>query len=613
MKLRPIPPVDIKQSYVKINGSIDLVTPALQISPGTAIDAMNFVPDINGGCKRVGGYERYDGHTSPSAGVYYIAVVVLSVSVAVGATITGVTSGSTAEVIAVPDSTHLVVTRRSAAFTNGETLNVSASPVGTMTSMATGADTKLLDVTYQALVADEYRTSISAVPGSGSVLGVWVYNGKLYAFRTNAGATATVMYVATTSGWTIVTTPALTKDGRYEFVNYNFTGGSSGLMMYGCDGKNKAFQFDGTTYTEITSTASPETPHHIAAHKQRLFLAVFGSMFVSPPGNPTGVWVAVGSTAAEIGIGDTITAMVPIPGDNNTGAMAIYGRNKTAILYGSSTSTWLVAGIAPDAGAIAYTAQFASMAMSLDDRGVTSLAATQNFGNFAAASVSQTVQPFIDDRVGLVVASSVLRSQDQYRLYFSDGTALVFRVNNGRVDAVLPILYPDAVTCIVSGEDIGGEEVVFFGSDNGMVYQAEVGTSFDGTDIEYWYRMAFNAERGPLVKKRWRRAVLELSVPSYASIHCSSEQNYGDISIPIAATALSEVSELNTQPGGGGFWDQFTWDEFTWDSPLISPPTFQLSGTSQNLSLIFWGKDDRSLPFTLQSVVLVYTPRRIQR
>lgn len=613
MSFSPIPRVDVRSSYIKLDGGIDLVTPALQIQPGVAIDAANFVPEISGGYKRVGGYERYDGHTKPSDGVYYIAAVVLSVSVAVGATITGVTSGSTAVVIAVPDSTHLVVTRRSAAFTNGETLNVSGSPVGTMTSMATGADTKLLDVTYQALTADEYRTSISAVPGSGSVLGVWVYNGKLYAFRTNAGGTATVMYVATTSGWSIVTTPALVKDGRYEFVNYNFSGSATGLKMYGCDGKNKAFQFDGTTYTEITSTASPETPHHIAAHKQRLFLAVFGSMFVSPPGDPTGAWAAVGSTAAEIGIGDTITAMVPIPGDNNTGAMAIYGRNKTAILYGSSTSTWLVATVAPDAGAIAYTAQFASMAMSLDDRGVTSLAATQNFGNFAAASVSKAVQPFIDARVGLVTASSVLRSQDQYRLYFSDGAALVFRVSNGQVNAVMPILYPDPVTCICSGEDIDGEEVVFFGSDNGMVYQAEIGTSFDGTDIEYWCRLAFNAERGPTTKKRWRRAVLELSVPSYASIRCSYEQDYGNISIPIAATALEEFAETSEQPGGGGFWDQFTWDEFTWDSPLIDPPTFDLTGCSQNISLIFWGKDDISLPFTIQSVVLTYSPRRIQR
>ena len=571
------------------------------------------MPEVSGGYKRVGGYERYDGHVKPSEQVYYVATVALGVAVTVGQTIAGVTSGSTAKVIAVPDATHLVVTRRSAAFANGETLNVSASPVGTLTSVVSGADTKLLDVTYQALTADEWRTDISAVPGSGSVLGVWVYGGVVYAFRTNAGATATVMYRSTAAGWAIVTTPALVKDGRYEFVNYNFSGAATGQKMYGCDGKNKAFQFDGTTYTEITTTGSPETPSHIAAHKNRLFLSILGSMFVSPPGSPTGSWVAVGATAAEIGVGDLITAMIPLPGDNNTGALAVYGRNKTAILYGSATASWAMTVAAPDAGAVANTVQFVSMALGLDDRGVTSLSATQTFGNFAASSVSKAVQPFIARRVGLAVASSVLRSQDQYRLYFSDGTGMVFRVNNGKVSAAMPILYPDAVTCIVSGENISGEEVVFFGSDNGMVYQAEVGTSFDGADIEYWCRLAFNAERGPLIKKRWRRAVLELSVPSYANISCSFEQDYGNVSIPIGATSLAEFAETSLQPGGGGFWDQFTWDEFTWDSPLISPPTFELSGTSQNISLIFWGKDNLSLPFTIQSVVLSFTPRRIQR
>ena len=605
--MKPIPPVEVRQSYIKLDGGIDLVTPALQIPPGVCIDATNFVPEISGGYRRVGGYERYDGHVKPSEQVYYVATVVLSVAVTVGQTITGVTSAKTAKVIAVQDATHLVVTRRSGAFTAGETLNVSGSPVGTLTSMVTGADTKLLDVTYQALTADDYRTDISAIPGSGSVLGVWVYNGDVYAFRTNAGATATVMYKATTSGWTIVTTPALVKDGRYEFVNYNFSGASTGLKMYGCDGKNKAFQFDGTTYTEITTTGSPETPSHIAAHKNRLFLSILGSMFVSPPGAPTGAWAAVGSTAAEIGVGDLITGMMPLPGDNNTGALVVYGRNKTAILYGSATASWAITVAAPDAGAIANTVQFASMALALDDRGVTSLAATQAFGNFAAASVSKAVQPYIDRRVGLAVASSVLRSQDQYRLYFSDGAGLVFRVSNGKVSSVMPILYPDAVTCIVSGENINGEEVVFFGSDNGMVYQAEVGTSFDGSDIEAWCRLAFNAESGPLIRKRWRRAVLELSVPSYANISCSYEQDYGSTTIPVA------VSETSAQIGGGGFWDQFTWDEFTWDSPLISPPTFNLAGTSQNLSLIFWSRDDLSSPFTIQSVILTFTPRRIQR
>ena len=171
----------------------------------------------------------------------------------------------------------------------------------------------------------------------------------------------------------------------------------------------------------------------------------------------------------------------------------------------------------------------------------------------------------------------------------------------------MPFTYLNAVTCICSGENTNGEEVVYFGSTNGMVYQAEKGTSFDGSAIDAWLRLSFNAERGPTINKKWRRAILEADIPSYASISMAYEMDYADGSFPIVALQTS------TQEGGGGYWDSFTWDEFTWDSPIVGLPKFQLSGSSQNISLLFTSNDALSLPFTLQSVVLHYTPRRIKR
>lgn len=606
MSYRPVPPVPVQTSYIEVKGTIDLVTPALQIPAGVAIDSGNFVPEIKGGATRIGGYERFDGQPSPSDATYYIATVDTTSLLAVGDTITGVTSGRTAEIIYIESATVAVVTRVSGTFTPGETLNVTGVPKAVLVTMIErGTATKTLDVTYTALAADEYRTSIAAVPGSGNVLGVWNYQGTIIAFRNNAGGTAALMWKATSSGWTAVTAgvPVLVPSGRYEFINFNFSGAATGMKVYGCDGKNKGFSWDGTTYVEITTTGSPETPQHVAAHKNRLFYSINGTVMISAPGDPSGVWVAA-SGAGEIGTGDLITAMVPLPGDNNTGALAVYGRNKTSVLYGSSTATWAMSNVAIDAGAIEYTAQYVGAAFALDDRGVTSLSAVQEFGNFAAASISKAVQPYIDARVGLVVASSVLRSQDQYRVYFSDGAGLAFRPGT---KAVMPFTYPNPVTCICSGENTSGEEVVYFGSSNGMVYQAEKGTSFDGTAIDAWIRLAFNAERGPTTQKKWRRAILEVDIPSYASLRFAYDMDYADESFPIIST------QTNTQEGGGGYWDSLTWDEFTWDSPIVGQPKFSLSGTSQNLSLLISSNDALSLPFSIQSVILHYTPRRIKR
>lgn len=609
MTFASVPNVPVQTDYVAIVGTIDLVSPALQIPAGVAIDSGNFVPEITGGARRIGGYERYDGRPAPSDAVYYTATVDTTSLLAVGNVVTGATSAKTATILLIKSATQFICTRNSGAFTVGETLNVSGVPKAVLSAMADGgASTQTENVTYTALASDEYRTSIAAVPGSGSVLGVWNYQGTIVAFRNNAGGTAGTMWKATSGGWVQVTTgvPTLSPNGRYEFINFNFSGSATGMKMYGCDGVNKAFSWDGTTYVEITTTASPETPQHIAGHKNRLFCSVNGSIYISAPGDPMGIWVAA-SGAAEIGTGDKITGMMPLPGTNESGSLAIYGRNKTSILYGASTATWNMANVATDTGAIEYTVQYVGGALALDDRGVTNLAAVQEFGNFSASTLSKAVQPYIDDRVGTVVASSVLRSQNQYRIYFTDGSGLSFAISREAPPRVLPFLYPNPVTCICSGENTSGREVAFFGSTNGVVYQTEVGTSFDGAAMDAWHRLAFNSENGPTTQKKWRRAILESSIRSYASISMTYDMDYGDGSFPVIAMQTSQ------QDGGGGYWDQFVWDEFVWDSPLIGLPKFSLSGTSQNISLLFASNDALSQPFTLQAVVLHYTPRRIKR
>ena len=48
---------------------------------------------------------------------------------------------------------------------------------------------------------EEKRETITVVPGEGNVLGVWGYNGNIYAFRNKTGAATAGMYKATASGW----------------------------------------------------------------------------------------------------------------------------------------------------------------------------------------------------------------------------------------------------------------------------------------------------------------------------------------------------------------------------------------------------------------------------
>ena len=195
----------IKTDIIPLFGGLDLVTTPVLVPPGRLISSNNFEPDINGGYRRLPGFERYDGHTSPHDGDYWIADVVVTGLVAVTDTITGVTSGATAKVITIIDAAHLLLNKVTGTFV-AETFNIGGTARGTVSAVnINSASTNALHASYKSITANDYRLDISAVPGSGYVRGVKYYQGNVYAWRDNAGGTACVMYRATPSGWTAIT------------------------------------------------------------------------------------------------------------------------------------------------------------------------------------------------------------------------------------------------------------------------------------------------------------------------------------------------------------------------------------------------------------------------
>ena len=219
-------------AFVPFAGGVDLETPPLFIPAGYCRASQNYECDINGGYKRVMGYERFDGRTAPSAAAYATIPVTITGTVAANDTITGVTSAATAVVVANV-TTYLVITKIVGTFV-AETLNVGGSAQATSSAGATvdGASTPLLHAQYKNLAADEYRDDIAAVTGSGSIRGGFKFGGVNYALRDNAGGTAAVLFKSTASGWSAVALGrelSFTSGGVTEIVEGNtITGAISG-------------------------------------------------------------------------------------------------------------------------------------------------------------------------------------------------------------------------------------------------------------------------------------------------------------------------------------------------------------------------------------------------
>jgi hypothetical protein len=671
----------VQVNYFALKGGLNLVTPPLAIPDGMVRESLNFEVDVDGGYRRVAGYERFDGRPQPSDATYSVLPCTFTGSVAVGDTITGDTSGATAVVIAV-DPSYLALTKLSGSLLSGEVISVGGTPIATTTDIAIagGAATQLLSAQFTNLAADAYREDIDRVPGSGNILGVHRYNSMVYAFRNDLTGSEAKLHKSSGAGWVevdlgyevafsnanisvedgdtltqgavtalinrvvvetgslnsgintgrlILTTPAggafsagaatstgggtvtlsgassaitLNPSGRYEFINHNFGGGAGTIKMYGASGVHRAFEFDGDIFVPIDTGMAVDTPKHISVHVNHLVLSFDGSAQTSAPGEPYS-WTII-SGANEIAMGDTITGFMPMIGNNQSGALAIFTTNKTSILYGSSLADFNLVTLSFEVGGFAYTMQNIAEGYVLDALGVRQIAATDAFGNFASGQITKNVRPFIEERATRAIDSCIVRLRDQYRLMFSDRYALHITLQNGKFMGAMPIQYAHDMVCMSSYESNSGEEFIYAGDTDGFVYRMERGTSFDGEEIIAYMNLAFSFMKNPRLRKRYRKAVYEITGTGYSELQATYELGY-------TSTEISQgVNSTVSTPFGSVFWDSFVWDSFYWDGRTLLPAEQTLDGTAENISLILRSTSDYFKPFTINSAIIHYTPRR---
>lgn len=484
----------------------------------------------------------------------------------------------------------LVALGREISFTSGGTYEVVAGNTITgATSAATAVITKVI--------------LTSGTWAGGTAAGRLFFASQTGTFQSenlNVGANPNVATIAGDS-----TAITLSPGGRYEFQNFNFGGGTGTTKMYGCDGVNKGFEFDGTTLVQINTGMTTDTPTQIKIHKNQLFFAFAGSAQHSGPGTPY-VWTPI-SGAGEIACGDTITGFLVLAGSETSGAMAIYTRNSLHILYGNDSADWNLVKYSDECGALAYTMQFITGGISLDDQGIRALTATQRYGNFQDDIVSNKIKSYLKDLISTASASCIVRQKNQYRLFFSGGDAVYITTSQGKITGMTTITLTDAVTCISSQEGASGQEEIYFGSSDGYVYQMDVGTSFDGDEISWRMQLAFNHFGGPRQLKQFRKAVTEITGDSYAEFTFTYSIGYGSTEFE-AASSVTTTSTISSSA-----WDSFIWDAFFWDGETLSPSESDLTGTAENLALIYSGSSDEFQQFTLNSAIIHYTPRRLKR
>ena len=400
--------------------------------------------------------------------------------------------------------------------------------------------------------------------------------------------------------------------GKFEFDIVNFQGNVEASRMYCADGVNKVGEFDGERWVPIRTGVGSDNPKFVVGHNKQIICSIESEIVVSGIGAPYSFTALTG--AAQIATGETITGLKTQVGSVDSGVLVIATERKIYMLYGNDLSDYRLVAHAPDSGAVAYTLQNIGFAHYFDVNGLTQLMASQAYGSFQSHILTQAVQPYVDDKSGKAVASSIVRNQNLYRIYFSDGSGLNIQIkpnsnsNSPSIGDIMPFDYGSRVMFMVdSAVDLSGKERKYGACSDGYVYEIDVGTSFDGDPINAFLILAFNHSKSPDTQKNYKRAKLLFDAGTTAHLSVSYDLSFGNFD------ATYGISSDQVITGAGGYWDNSSWDSIFWDAAYAQEVTIDTPGNGTSMSINISNESDIDESFVINAVKIQFSPGRLIR
>jgi hypothetical protein len=395
--------------------------------------------------------------------------------------------------------------------------------------------------------------------------------------------------------------------GRIEAINHNFYADAESYRTYFCDGLNPASEYmpDLNCINVICQDYRKPTEApvigHIIAHNSRLFLATKTTFLTTVTGEPTNIDGFLGSQ--EIGAGDTITGFK----QSSTELLVVLTKRQTLALSGTGSTSWKLVVVSPDSGCLPYGAQSIDEVFTFDDRGINALRRTEVLGGFAASSITENITPLFNALKSTFTASCKVREMNQVRFFSGSRFLMLSRIaseKGGFRYSITEGQYPNEVECLSSDEDATGKERIFFGSDDGYVYECEKGISFDGQEIESVLSPHFNHLGTPYLRKRYRSVEVMLKAISLITLEMFVRmddynksflprdiQIDGEAGLSDYDAALFDIGEYNNYPD--------------------TSKRRQIVGTGRNIQLSFYNKSF-SKPFSITGYILEYTKRGLK-
>ena len=238
----------------------------------------------------------------------------------------------------------------------------------------------------------------------------------------------------------------------------------------------------------------------------------------------------------------------------------------------------------------------------VDDRGLTSISATDAYGDFSTKSYSKSVQNSLLANLVNIIGATVNREYNQYRLFFNDGSGIIFTFEMRSIANSMTTLvkgatffqYNDVVTFIE--EDI-------FGCINGYIYLLGSGTSFNGNEIESSLTTSFYSYGTPTTIKKFKEVYLEGLIPYGLDLYIKPNFDYKDYSY----TPATEEDTLLALSGLGGTYGEGEYGSIRYGSSENQTPLYYILGYGVNASFTITVSNKYSTPHLFSSIVVQYS------
>jgi len=625
--------------------------------PGSARILRNFEPSIEGGYRRIEGFDKYDSSIVPAYGdvkvhgsgqtgsTLIIGNLMFSPVETDTFTIAGVTGTYT---IGTGGVSYNSATKRA---TLTLTTSLASSPadqaVITFTS-GTGTIQGVAAWTAKVIVARNnslYRSTgsgwtkisnpaygtvlVNGAGQTGSSLVVDGLTGKPKTGDTFSIAGVALIYTVTadatvtSGGATLAISPALasspadnaaitflsaSRDAatKYRFEKYRI---STTEKVCGVDSINVPFLYDGTSFVELhDAPADVVGAEHVVWFKNQLFFAKGDKLTFTSPYTDSDFNPANGS--GIISVGNAITGLIVFREQ-----LIIFSQQKISRLVGNTLSDFVLQPITLNIGCVDTDTiqEVGSDIMFLGPDGLRLLGATDKVGDFSIAVVSKPIQSEMTAFTGSSTSFSsvVIREKSQYRIFGYNGNVTTQNAVGvlgtqtiGDQTGALSWAELRGIKAYVADSDYYGRvETAVFSNTDGYVYEMEQGNSFDGANIIATFSTPFVPMEDPRIRKAFYKLFLYTDPLGSVTTSVNLKLDFDDEGV-----IQPDTITLSNQTGAVGFYGSptATYGTVRYGTKLKKLFQTQVVGSGFTVSLQFVS-ESTDPAFSLDAATLEYS------